>query len=812
MMNPYRHMELLAPAGSMTCLHAAVAAGADAVYLGCDAFNARRSADNFTLDDLARACDFAHLRGVRVYLTLNIAIMPDEISAALELARQAWRRGVDALIVQDIGLAAEVRRALPDVRLHISTQMNTHNIDGVRAAAEFGAERVTLARELSCAELAEVTEEAHSLNMETECFAHGALCICYSGQCLMSSMIGGRSANRGTCAQACRLPYTLCDEDSDAELSAPGDRLLSPKDLCTIDMLSKLAETGVDSLKIEGRMKSPEYVFAVVAAYRAAIDRLACAIDEGTSLEEAGATEEEHRALSEAFSRGFTEAYLSRRRGNDIMGYGRPNNRGVFAGRVTKAKGREVAVESQTELHEGDVLEFWTNKGHFASTLEAFERKGDTYYFEIDGRVGKGDRVFRVRDASMAFHDDDLEPRLPARMHVVAHIGEPLRFVAECAGVQASFEGATVEAARTKAITPEEVREHVDRLGNTPFFLTDLDVDVDEGVGMGFSALHKARTQALKMLAEAMLDPWRDRIIEKNEKPEHGRAMSKPTADNACVVAFATNPACARAAKKAGADVVFVAALNYRRGEACCEGRIVDEEQAGYPGRCAIALPVVDKLPMNSEEAVDLWKWAKPEKPLFVENLGQLVRGANMGSLVEVGPHLPITNAASLSVAAALGARRVWLSPELSLKQIAELGKDSPVELGIVVCGNQELMTCEHCLLMSQGACNQKCSQCKRRAHAHTLLDRKGYRFPVVTDCFGRSHLYNAVRFDAAHVVDELIDAGVSAFMVDTTLMSTNEAGKATSRVVRAIEAAKRGTNVAKAEGCTTGHLFRGVQ
>ena len=225
-----------------------------------------------------------------------------------------------------------------------------------------------------------------------------------------------------------------------------------------------------------------------------------------------------------------------------------------------------------------------------------------------------------------------------------------------------------------------------------------------------------------------------------------------------------------------------------------------------------IALPVVDKLPMNSEEDVDLWKWAKPEKPLFVENLGQLVRGANMGSLVEVGPHLPITNAASLSVAAALGAHRVWLSPELSLKQIAELGKDSPVELGIVVCGNQELMTCEHCLLMSQGACNQKCSQCERRAHAHTLLDRKGYRFPVVTDCFGRSHLYNAVRFDAAHVVDELIDAGVSAFMVDTTLMSANEAGKATSRVVRAIEAAKRGTNVAKAEGCTTGHLFRGVQ
>ena len=813
MTNPYRCMELLAPAGSLACLHAAVSAGADAVYLGCDSFNARRNADNFTLDNLAEACDYAHLRGTRIYLTLNIAIMPDELNSALELARQAWRRGVDAFIVQDIGLAAEIRRALPHARLHISTQMNTHNIDGVRAAAAFEAQRVTMARELSLDELAEATAEAHRLGMETECFAHGALCICYSGQCLMSSMIGGRSANRGTCAQACRLPYALRDEDANAEIPAPGDRLLSPKDLCTIDMLPKLAETGVDSLKIEGRMKSPEYVYAVVASYRAAIDRLADAVDGDTPLDEAGATEEEHRALSEAFSRGFTEAYLARKRGNDIMGYGRPNNRGVFAGRVSKAKGREVAIESQTELHEGDVLEFWTNKGHFASTLEAFERKGDMYYFEIDGRVGKGDRVFRVRDASMTFHDDDMEPRLPVRMSVSAHIGEPLKFIASCAGAAVTFEGSIVEAARTKALSADEVREHVDRLGNTPFFLTELDIDMDEGIGMGFSALHKARTQALRSLAEEMLAPWRGRELEKTGKTPLKAAFRHISPDNATVVAFATNPACARAAKKAGADAVFVSALHYRRGEACLEGRIVDTpEQAGYPGRCSIAFPVVDKLPMNSEEPVDAWKWAKPEKPLFVENLGQLVRGAEMGAIVEVGPHLPLTNAASLAAAHALGAKRAWLSPELSLKQIAELGQNSPIELGMVVCGSQELMTCEHCLLMSQGACNQKCSQCERRTHAHTLLDRKGYRFPVVTDAFGRSHLYNAVRFDAVHVLDELLDAGVSAFMIDTTLMSPDEASRATSRVKRAIEAARRGANVAKAEGCTTGHLFRGVQ
>ncbi|MBS6941856.1 MAG: U32 family peptidase, partial [Slackia piriformis] len=202
MTNPYRSLELLAPAGNMACLHAAVQAGADAVYLGCEDFNARRGADNFTLENIGEACDYAHLRGVSIYMTANVAVMPDEASRALELVRQAWRRGVDAFIVQDIGLAREIRRVLPQARLHVSTQMNTHNAEGVRAAAALGAARVTLARELTLLEIAEASAVAHECSMTAECFGHGALCICYSGQCFMSSLIGGRSANRGMCAQA----------------------------------------------------------------------------------------------------------------------------------------------------------------------------------------------------------------------------------------------------------------------------------------------------------------------------------------------------------------------------------------------------------------------------------------------------------------------------------------------------------------------------------------------------------------------------------------------------------------------------------
>ena len=624
------------------------------------------------------------------------------------------------------------------------------------------------------------------------------------------------------CAQACRLPYSLHNAAVRNALPSPGEHLLSPKDLCSIDTLIELGATGVDSVKIEGRMKSPEYVSTVVGVYRAVLDRLADRCDEygiddpveaAARLREEGVgpTDDERRMLTEAFSRGFTEGYLKGRRGNDIMSYGRPNNRGVFVGRVAQAKDGFVAVSTEVELHEGDVLEFWTGKGHFAHTLEDASFQGDRCRFPLAKRVGKGDRVFRVRDASLAFSDDAFEPRIGVRAHATLKIGEPLVIEASCLDASVRFEGPVVEAARTRAVTSEEAYEHIDRLGNTPFFFESLEVDIDEGVGIGFSALHKARTQALKRLEEALLERYRDRKVPK--APQH--AKSAPAMNRPCtVVAFATNPACARAAKRAGADAIYVPVLNYRRGEACVAGQLsATAEQAGYPGKCVMAMPVVDKKPMNSDPAFDVWEYAKPGKPLFVENFGQLARAIDEGMVVEAGPHIPLTNAYSLQAMADMGVERVWLSPELTLAQIEKLGETSPVPLGLTVSGYQELMTTEHCLLMSQGPCDQRCGECARRKSPHFLEDRKGYQFQVVTDSCGRSHLYNAVQLDAAHLACKLIAAGVSAFMVDTTLMNVEQTTKAVSRVVRARDIAAKGDNsLPKAEGCTTGHLFRGVQ
>lgn len=810
--------ELLAPAGNEQSLHAAVQAGADAVYLGVESFNARRSAENFTLETLARACDFAHLRSVSVYLTLNTAVLPNEADDAMELARQAFRAGVDAFIVQDIGIASELARTLPEARVHVSTQMNTHSTAGLEAVAALGAKRVTLARELSLGEVGRMASAAARLGMEVETFVHGALCVCYSGQCFMSSMIGGRSANRGLCAQACRLPYTLHNKALRKTLDAPGEHLLSPKDLRAIELLPSLVEAGVASLKIEGRMKSPDYVFAVTSVYRRALDEVLAA--RASTLGDSGhvryrVADEDAQVLAEAFSRGFTTAYLEGERGNDIMSYGRPNNRGVFIGRVAQVRDGLVEIAAEDAIVAGDVLEFWTNKGHFAYPVERIDAvDGATVRVPLAKKVGKGDRVFRVRSAVAAYVDDALEPRIPVSGTVAMRIGEPLVMEFSAAGSTARIEGPVVEAARTKPVTEAEIREHVDRLGNLPFTLQSLDVTVDEGVGIGFSQLHKLRTRALGQLEEAMLEPYRARRLPRIEAR---RAVASRCTNRCDVAALATNPACARAAKRAGANLIYVPALNYKRGEAVIAGQVSGTaEQAGYPKQAIIALPTVghDGEGGSREGAVgfDPWAYVKTGKPVLVENLGQLFEASRLGALPEVGPHLPLLNRLALDAAADLGAGRVWLSPELSLVQIEALGKGAPVPLGLTVIGSQELMVTEHCLLMSQGPCNEDCASCARRKSPHYLRDRKGYEFPVVTDCCGRSHLYNAVALDIAHAVPELIEAGVSAIMVDTALMNVEETTKAVQRAVRARDIALSGGNrVAKSEGATSGHLFRGI-
>ncbi|MDR0308507.1 MAG: U32 family peptidase, partial [Coriobacteriales bacterium] len=544
--------ELLAPSGNRASLLAALSAGADAVYLGIQEFNARRNADNFKLEDLTETCDLVHLSGARLYLAMNTAVLPEELDSALQTARSAWLAGIDALIVQDLGFLATLRNELPELPIHVSTQMNLHSSLAVLKAAEFGAKRVTLARELSLEEIQKISETA----VELEVFAHGALCVCYSGQCLFSSLIGRRSANRGLCAQACRLPYKLIDTSTGRAIKTEGRHLLSPRDLATLEILPDLIASGVSSLKIEGRMKSATYVYQVTKAYREALDALLLnkESDKKSALSD----------LAEVFSRGFSTAYLTGERGNAMMSYQRPNNRGVSVGRVQGISDGLVNIRLEKDLQANDVLEVRTNRGSVTVRVPEAANTGKLI-ISIPQPVGSGDRVFRVQNAALLDRDagrfDDAlfvgnNGLVGLHASVDLKLGQParIRFESEPAACFAECTGAVVEPARSRSIDEAAVREHVGRIGQTPFSIKSWDIHLDEGVGLSFSELHRLRSEVLEQLTERMLEPWHGRQLAKSTGSRQARVAARQGKPELAVLV--RDRQSAKLARKAGADLV----------------------------------------------------------------------------------------------------------------------------------------------------------------------------------------------------------------------------------------------------------------
>lgn len=793
--------ELLAPAGGPESLRAAVANGADAVYLGVGEFNARRGAENFDLAGLGEACEFAHLHGVSVYLTANVLVLPGEMSRIVEVVDEAWAAGVDAVIVQDLGLLATARDVLPHVRLHASTQLNAHSAATVEALAEAGVKRVTLAREMSVPRIAAAVEAGRHTGVEVESFVHGALCVCYSGQCLLSSMVGGRSANRGMCAQPCRLPYELFD-GAGGRIETPGAHLLSPKDLAGITVLPRLVASGVSALKIEGRMKSPEYVAAVTGVYRAALDRAAADPDSFA------VSDGEFGVLSEAFSRGFSEAYLISERGNDMMSYNRPNNRGVFVGRIVESAGQDATVALERPLDAEDTLEVWTSRGRFAQQSgqmlhqgkpAAFAPAGSRVTLTLEKPAAVGDRVFRVRSASLAaaarrtFSAGSTALEIPLDFTVHAVIGQPLTVsVADTAGRVAEASGAVVEPARTRPVSVADVIEHVGRLGNTPYTARTFDVELSAGAGMGFSALHHVRRDALAAYERAVLAPWGERVAARPRlKGRRPRAL--PLAAEVVLVAGVDSLEAADAVLAAGAD----------------EAHLPVVELTGVPGTPRL-VPVLGRVAHDGEleRSIDA---ARGSERVSVATLGALARLRDSGAALDAHAALNVANANAVDELARMGASRVWLSPELTLAQLREVAAGSDVPVGVTVAGRTEVMVTEHCILMTEGECDRGCAGCVRRRRSTHLRDRRGYSFPVVTDSNGVSHLYNSVQLDVTHALGDILAAGVSAVRLDLETLGPEDAAAEVRRVREALRRAQAGQPNERVAETTTGHFFRGV-
>jgi putative protease len=795
-------VELLAPAGSEAALIAAVNNGADAVYVGLRELNARRGADNLDLEGLERACRFAHLRGARVYLTANILIMPEEFSGALTMVDAAWAAGIDAVIVQDFGLMRALRQALPEVRVHASTQINAHAPDTVDALAALGVSRVTLAREVPLAGIAAIVEASP---VEVESFVHGALCYCYSGQCLMSSAIGGRSANRGLCAQPCRLPYTLIGERGEA--AVPGRHLLSPKDLAGIAHLPALIASGVAALKIEGRMKAPEYVAVVTHVYRAALDRALAAPDTFA------VTDAEWALLDEAFSRGFTDGYLVGDTGNELMSYQRPNNRGVLVGRVTAVGDAWAELALERAIDAEDTIESWTGRGRTGQrvgelTVDGHARSsasaGSRVRLTLSERVAEGDRVFRVANAAMlaaarrTFEGSGVSEvrATPVVLGVELRVGEPHRVTATAGGATASAEGPVVEAARTKAVTLDEVVEQIGRLGGSGYEAERWDIDLDHGVGIGFSALHHARRDALAALDASRLRPWAGRTTRNPALPQPPTPARR--AARAAVVVSVPDVERALAALEAGA------------GSALLRVTATDDVEA-LPDRVEALLPRI----ATAHEAVALLGWARAGARITVGTLGALRDGAALGASVAADWTLNIANAWSAAALADFGARMVWASPELSGRRLKALASASPVPVGVLVFGRLELMIAEHCVLRAIGPCDRRCDRCARRAGRWVLRDEKGYEFPVTTDRSGRAHIANSVTLDLTRALDEVLEAGVSAVRIEITDEPVSEVARIVRAVVGAVESVSAGIAPPTepiASPATSGHFFRGVR
>lgn len=794
----HKRVELLAPAGGPDALAAAVNNGADAVYLGLGSLNARRGAANFDLDSLAEGARFAHLRGARVYLTVNVVVLPGEFAAALQLIDDAWCAGVDAVIIQDLGLLGAIRQALPHVRIHASTQIDAMNPDTVKALAEAGASRVTLARELSLDAIAACA----TTGVEIESFVHGAICYSYSGQCLMSSMIGRRSANRGLCAQPCRLTYELVDQRG-AAVATPGRHLLSPKDMAGIEHLPQLVRAGVRSLKIEGRMKAPEYVAIVTSVYRAALDRTLAHPDDYQVLPT------EWERLEEAFNRGFTSGYLTDERGAALMSYTRPNNRGVRIGRIGRVGEGEATIELERALDPADTLEVWTGSGRFAQVAGPLRVRGTSVFvapvgsevtFRPEHRVSTGDRVFRVanyallRAARRTFSGPEPLDHQPTEVDfdVRVRIGQPLRIAAHAVGHTAEVEGASVAAARTKPITAEEIIEHVGRLGGSGYQAARWNIDLDAGAGLGYSTLHSLRREALARLDAALLEPWAGRTHAHPIVPRTPAAarVTEPPA----LVVTAWGEEVATAAERAGADRVLLRAFS---GQA-----------APIPG----IAPLLPRVVWPAEALA--YQELLAETGATVGNLGLLARAAAIGEGVDADWPLNVLNAHAAAQLQELGAGLIWASPELSGRQLAELAGSSPVPVGCVIWGRLELMVAEQCVLQAAGDCSRRCTSCSRRDGWWRLRDQKGYEFPVTTDSSGRSHVMNSVTLDLVRALREIVAAGVAAVRVDFS----DERPARAAEVVRGVRAAL--TSVVSGgdapdkplvEPSTSGHFYRGL-
>jgi len=809
-------LEVLAPAGDRDCLEAALRAGADAIYFGLDAgFNARARATNLTLDSLTDVMAQIHDYGRRGYLTLNTLVFDDELSRVERLILAAARAGVDAVIVQDLGVARLVKRMVPSMRLHASTQTTCTDQAAVELLSELGASRVTLARELSLPEISELVVGAP---IELEVFGHGALCVAYSGQCLTSEAIGGRSANRGACAQACRLPYGLLVDGAARELDEVA-YLLSPRDLDASQVVPELLASGVSAIKIEGRLKGPDYVAATTRLYRLAVDvALANARAKKPNAESGRAERDKLRELSaQAFSRGAATGFLAGINHQALVDGTTCDHIGIELGcclGVRVETGRAgLVVRTEQRLARGDGIlvqsrhaggvelggRIWQLRQR-GRDVEFCERADELWLWLGPDRQIAGDyngrRVFRTSASAAPAELAELMPKEPERLALsatlVGQVGEVPRLALETSDgrrVEVSLDQ-PLEMARNRAIDEATVREKLERLGDTSYRLEHLEVRLPPDTSITLSALNRGRRAATAALRQAAHRPH---TVESESAVE--QVLHWPTKPVALEGLFVTcrNAEQAEAALSAGAQGIYLDFLALTGAGACLR-----ELRSRHQGSLGVALPRIRK---PGEDKIDAYLLGLEPDIVLVRSLGSLsaMDTPTHSELAVTTTHQPTwvgdfsLNAINSLTAAELLARRLSVfTPgyDLDAAQLVAL-LDSPLAryAEVVIHHPMPLFHMEHCVfaaLLSDGKDHRDCGRpCER--HVVALRDRTGIELPLEADVGCRNTVFHGVAQSAADVVARLKGQGVGRFrleLVRETAAQTHELVGAYSELI----------------------------
>lgn len=720
-----KNVELLSPVGDFECLVAAVQNGANAVYFGANKFNARINGTNFSNDDLKRAIEYAKLRNVKTYLTLNTLIKNNEFEESVNLIKYAYESGIDAIIMQDLGLAKFAIENFPDLEIHASTQMTVHNVEGVKKLKKLGFKRVVLSRELSLKEIKNIYDET---GMDLEMFIHGALCVSYSGQCLMSSIIGQRSGNRGKCAGTCRLPYELINKNENKIVD--NGYLLSSKDVCTLDIIPEIIKSGAMSFKIEGRMKTPEYVGVVTSIYRKYID---LALNENKYVVD----EEDRKKLMQVFNRGgFSTGYINGKLGKDMMYTKRPNHMGVFLGKVISYNSNRgyVKIKLEEEIDLGDSIrinesscktsELMKNNNNIRTGIV-----GDVVILgRIKGKINVGDLVYKTVSQKLEsqINQNSSKENVKRQVHckVDAEIGKTIKLEMLDVQTQKSFcvIGNVVEAAQKTGTDKTRIEEQISKTGGTIFEVSKILINMEENSFISIKEINELRRNALdglERLLRGLITREPKEVIVKNISNTEGKQEKTK-------VALLLNLINENYNYK---DLGKVDKIYLPISEVILNKNQHKIEEITSVGDTYLYMPNILRdehkgiIYKKIEEIVNKYN----VKGFVVSNLSQ-IEELKKYNLEMIGNYtLNVFNNRTVEELRKLGLNTVVISPELNEEEIKMLKTNISKEL--IVYGRTPLMTSEYCTIGTFKNCTGMCTKGK-----YVLKDRMNFEFPIYTN------------------------------------------------------------------------------